>query len=160
MSQQIALIVHHIMDEPDKFVERNDSVTNGYYEVRLDGTRYGMGAASYVADGAEREMLLRAVAIWKEDTGWQPKQINAADSGIAPQSRRIGILPDVFIRQAYEEFAHAVKAAQKSFVVHSDTSVMMALIQKAISKLDAVLRPMEKIEGKRQDAEGGGVSGS
>lgn len=158
MSQQIALIVHQVMDAPYQWSEKKDgTITNGYYEVALDGARYGMGAASYVASEAEKGIFLRAINIWKEETGWQPKEVKAADGALP--SGRVSIAPDAYIRSSYEEFTRAIRAIARSFTVHGESGILSAQIQTALENLDKVLRPMERIEGKG-NATGGGVSGA
>lgn len=159
MTQQVALIVHHLMDEPERFIEKENSITNGYYEVKLDGSSYGMGAAFYPADGAARNMLMKAIESWKSDTGWVPKE-ESASSGNILTGARVAIVPDAYIRGAYEEFARSIKKAHTSFHVHGDNSVFSSLVQQAISKLDSILRPMERIEGRKPDAQESGLPGA
>lgn len=157
MSQQTALIVHQLMDNPESFVEKDGVVSNGYYSVSIDGSRYGMGISMYQADGTDRQILEKAMAEWKEDTGWAPKEITHKEK---PVSGRVIISPEVFIRQAYEEFSKSIRSHYRSFVVHSDANVLSIGIQQAIAKLDQAMCPMEKIEGKKSNAQEGGVSSS
>lgn len=159
MSQQTALIVHQLMDAPEGFIEDNGIISNGYYKIALDGTRYGMGAAMYQCDGAERDMMQKAIGEWKLDTGWVPKEVKAAMQAEQLAARPI-TTPDTFIRKGYEEFAKAVRSNLKSFMVHSDPNVLKAGLQQAVEKLDQVICPMEKIEGKRNDAKEGGIPSS
>lgn len=158
MTQTVALLVHQLMDVPERWKEKNgDIITDGYHEVWLDGSRYGMGAASYAAGGSERDMLLRAVAMWKRETGWVPKM--SEEEEVETQRAPSLLAPDAYIRQYYEEFARAVRSAQRSYVVHGEAHVLNSHIQQALSKLDSFLRPMERIEGKKPDANSGGVQG-
>lgn len=158
MTQQTALIIHDLMDQPEAWREKSDStITNGYYIVALDGGKYGMGASTYQADTAEKECLLKAVDVWKLETNWKPKAVQAQDHSAAG---RVYLAPDAYIRQAYEEFARAIRSANKSFIVHQDTSVLKSLLSKAIETLDSIIRPMEKIEGKSSNAESGGIPGA
>lgn len=155
MTQQTALIVHELMDQPDAWREKSDGIiSNGYYIVSLDGCRYGMGVSTYHADAFEKESLMKAVDAWKMETGWKPKEVKQQDYSV---QGRVYIAPDAYIRQAYEEFSRAIRGAHKSFVVHKDTSVLNSLISKAIEKLDSLIRPMEKIEGKTTNAEPSGI---
>lgn len=151
MTQEIALIVHQLMDEPDKWLEKGDFITNGYYNVWLNGARYGMGAASYNASGAERDMLNRALDAWKIDTGWIAKAVDkiAAESA----AKRIYVAPDTYIRQNYEEFARLVRGAHRSFVVHGDANVFGIHVQQALTKLDSSLHPLTRGEEKRNAEE-------
>lgn len=159
MSQTIALLVHQLMDCPEKWKEKTaEIIHDGYHEVWLDGSRYGMGAASYGATGSDRDMILRAVAMWKRATGWMPRVQQEEED--EPEQNRVSLAPDGYIRQYYEEFARSIRSAQKSYVVHGEAHVMNSHIQQALSKLDSSLRPMEQIEGKKPDANQGGVSGS
>lgn len=159
MTAQIALIVHELMDNPDGWHEKDsETISNGYYTLSVMGSRYGMGTASYQASGAERDILMRALDCWKTETGWQPKTTKSAQE--TASRGRVALQPDVFIRDGYEKFAQVVRSNLRSFVMHGDANVFSSSIQEAISKLDSILRPMEKIEGKRTDAKDGGISGS
>lgn len=146
MAQQTALIIHELMDNPIAWKEKGDGVyiTNGYYLVALDGTRYGMASATYLADGAERDSLCKAVEVWKDETGWEPAPI----APVEQPGRRVSIAPDAYIKSAYEDFARTIRSTHKSFVVHKDVTVLSAQIQQAITQLDSIIRPMERIEGK------------
>lgn len=156
--KQTALIVHELMGNPDGWREAGDSITNGYYTVALNGSRYGMGASAYQADGTERDSLNRALDCWKKETGWQPAEKPATMD--KEPTRRGAMAPDLFIREAYEKFARSIRSNHRSFIMHGDSSVLSCSIQEAISALDLVLRPMEKIEGKRSDAPEAGTSSS
>lgn len=158
MSQQTALIVHELMDQPDAWREKGDNtISNGYYIVALDGSRYGMGVSTYASDGAQRDSLLKAVDAWKEETGWQPKVAKPEDHSANGPVR---MAPDAYIQKAYEEFARAMRSAHKSFLVHKDASVLHSLMSQGIAKLDSIIRPMERIEGKKPNAESGGIPGA
>lgn len=159
MSQTTAMIVHHLMDMPDSFLEKNGVVSNGYYSVSLDGSRYGMGISMYQAEGEEKCALEKAMQEWKRDTGWQPEPVMPLKVS-ENQATRTAILPDVFIRQGYEAFARTIKSHHRSFKVHADSHVFSAGVQEAITKLDQIVCPMEKIEGRNTSAKEGGISGA
>ena len=146
MSQTVALLVHEIMQEPERFVEAGDgkSISNGYYRVSLEGGIYGMGVSSYVADGSEREVLAKAISYWKSETGWQPKEIEI------PPGPMVSVNMDVPTKiLVYEDFTKSVRDHLKSFTVHGESVTFSTGIQKAISKLDSLLKPAEKKEGAK-----------
>lgn len=146
MSQTVALLVHEIMQEPERFVVSGDSksISNGYYRVSLEGGVYGMGVSSYVADGSEREVLAKAISYWKSETGWQQKEIEISP---APM---VSVNMDVPTKiRVYEDFSKSVRDHLKSFTVHGESVTFSTGIQKAISKLDSLLKPAEKNEGAK-----------
>ncbi len=144
MSQTVALLVHEIMQEPERFVENSGNISNGYYRAALNAGSYGMGVSSYVADGAEREVLAKAISYWKIETGWQPKEIE--EPLIPISSCNMDVPTKIHV---YEDFAKSVRAHIKSFTVHADSAIFSTGIQKAITKLDSLLKPPEKNEGAR-----------
>ena len=146
MSQTVALLVHEIMQEPERFVASGDgkSISNGYYRVSLEGGIYGMGVSSYVADGAEREILAKAIAYWKNETGWQPKE----HESLPVPKNSVNMDTPSKIR-VYEDFSKSVRGHIKSFKVHGDSATFSTGIQKAISKLDDLLKPAEKNKGAK-----------
>lgn len=162
MTQTTALIVHELMDSPEKFTDRgNGTVSNGYYMVALDGSRFGMGTASYQADGAQREMLTKAVSAWKAETGWVAPESSGNSDSASGESRRGRISPEVFMREAYETFSRQIRNHHRSFMMHKDATVLSNGIQNAIMTLDTILKPVEAIEGRKKSSEPlGGTSGS
>lgn len=154
MTQATALIVHEIMDAPEHWSDAGDHITNGYYKVAINGTFYTMGSAKYQADQADSESLRKAIDVWKEDTGWQPSVAQEAPKKDEP---RAPITMSEFKRQVYEEFVRSARSGLKSFSVHKDSAILSSKIQTALDVLDGALRPMEKIEGKNNNAQGSGV---
>lgn len=157
MTQTTALIVHELMSEPDRFRDNgNGSVSNGYYMVNMDGTRFGMGSASYAADGAERETLLKAVDFWKEQTGWVPPKTE--DEIAAKEHRgRAVMTAETYSKSALEDFARAIRSHHKSYMVHKDATVLSKGIENAIMALDLLLRPISAMEGKPNRGQPGGI---
>lgn len=149
MTQQTALITHALIDEPKKWRENvaAGTITNGYYLVALDGSRYGMGASTYQTDGAEREVLIRALNIWKDETGWTPPPV-AGVNQVEERAHAPRQSPDQYLRHEYEKFASTVRSAHKSWRVHDDARVFEAQIQNAITELDTAIRPVTRLERK------------
>lgn len=146
MSQTVALLVHEIMQEPERFVASGDgkSISNGYYRVSLESGIYGMGVSSYVADGPERDVLAKAITYWKTETGWQPRESEPV------KAPTVSVNMDVPTKiRVYEDFSKSVRDHLKSFTVHGESVTFSTGIQKAISKLDSLLKPAEKNEGAK-----------
>lgn len=149
---QLAIIIHNLLDDPAIWVDSKagEAISNGYYDIWLDASRYGMGVASYAVEGADRAKLLKAIKIWKQETGWTPPAV-LASTRKDHLSNTGHITPDVYIRSAYEKFSSSIRSAVRGFSVHGESAVLTAQIQQAVLDLDTVLRPVEKIEGKTQN---------
>ena len=156
MTQTTALVVHEIMDAPDHWSDGEDHITNGYYKVAFDGAWYTMGAGRYSTTEADKESFVKAIATWKEATGWKPKSEKKTKKEAPVTQQRVSM--DEYMRRAYDEFVGTSRRALNSFTVHKDAAILSRSIQIGLDTLDTVLRPMGKIEGKKPDAKGSGVS--
>lgn len=162
MSQQIAIIVHHLVDSPESWREDGDYITNGYYRMCLNSTRYGIGASLYSPSGEEKTIMQRALDSWKEETRWKPKIISQdgihyPSSDYGPEHEKEMSTIETAVKGAYAEFSRTVRSHCKSFQVHGDVQVLTVGLQNAISILDLILRPVEKMEGRGRNAKGDGI---
>lgn len=147
MTQNIALIVQSIMEQPDAWSESGLSIGNGYYTVKMNGSTYGMGAAGYMATGSETEILKKAIEFWVKDTGWKPPEPTAMDAAHAERNR-IPISMDQYQRQAYDEFLRKVRGAHMAYGVHGNAEVFSSSVQEALRRADELLYPVSKREAK------------
>lgn len=154
MTNIVAMLVHQVMDEPDRWSVKDGVLTDGYHKLALDSSRYALGEASYIPTQANADILRKAVAYWKAETGWRPPEQQAS---YAPIKEGSPTDVDGVMRNAYEKFVKSVRSNHKSFQIHGDSHIMNLGLSKALKEFDEAVAPF-KLRGSASDANASGVS--
>lgn len=134
----LPILIHELMSEPYNFRQaENDTISNGYYKISLDARRYYMGAASYQPEGADLEILVRAIDHWKKKLGYVK-----SESG-TPVPRETPIYDEPI----YQKFASKIKTAHTAFLMHHDDKALVISVAAAVSYLD---EEVSRLEAKKK----------
>lgn len=146
MTQQtVSMIVHEIVGASTAWRDDGHYITNGYYRVAHDGSRYGMGVSTYISEPVDADSLKKAVDVWKHKIGWQPT-VPIDDASVRP-----GVPVKVFLSTAegaYKEFVENIRNSVSSYSIHENCTTLLSSIEKALNTLDGRIHTMEKIEGR------------
>ncbi len=126
-SSQVALIVHELLSS-HSWIAGADSeiITNGYYRIKLDASGFGMGAAMYIPEGSDKEILQKAIDQWKKQTKWRAKAAKEEEPEVA----------QVYDETLYQKFARSVRDAHAAYMVHGVCSTLAELVERALIQLD------------------------
>ena len=127
-STQVSLIVHELLSgETWRDGATSDVITNGYYHIKLDSSSFGMGAAMYIPEGSDKEILQKAIDQWKKQNKWKAKAAKARDE---PEEE------PVYDETLYQKFVNSIRASHSAYMVHGVCSTLAELVERALIQLD------------------------
>lgn len=136
MTMTTAMIVHALMEQPDRWKNSGDgTITNGYYMIALNGSQYGMGASKYGSTDAESQTLAKAISMWDGDKSMPNREVLAPEVKVKKQP-----IED-FGHTALTGFSKEVRVAHLAYTAHMDPSVLSNAVGHALQKLDEAILP-------------------
>lgn len=129
-SGQVALIVHELLSGDGWCESATDAgcITNGYYRIKLDGAGFGMGAAMYIPEGSDKEILQKSIDQWKKQNKWKAKAAKIKDE--EPEEEL------VYDETLYQKFATSIRTAHAAYMVHGTCHTLADLVERALIQLD------------------------